>query len=146
MMPVNWNPDRDQLRSFGLVCLAAFGALGTWVLVRQSLLGVSLAAPSARGAAVGLWTLAAVSGLLALAAPAALRPLYRALTAVSLPIGYVVSHAVMAVVFFGVLMPIALVFRLMRRDPLCRRPDPGRPSYWDPRVASGDVKRYYRQF
>ena len=146
MMPVNWYPDRRQLRSFGLVCLVAFGALATWALVRESIFGLTLAPPTARTVALSLGALAALSALMALVAPAALRPLYVALMAVSVPIGYVVSHAVMAVVFFGLLLPIGIAFRVMRRDALARTQDRVRRTYWEPRPTRVDVRRYYRQF
>jgi Saxitoxin biosynthesis operon protein SxtJ len=146
MMPVNWHPCRRQLRTFGLVCLVVFGALATWALVRESIFGLTLAPPMARAVALSLGALAALSALMALVAPAALRPLYVALMAVSVPIGYVVSHAVMAVVFFGLLLPIGIAFRLMRRDALARNLDRVRPTYWEPRRTRVDVRRYYRQF
>jgi hypothetical protein len=146
MMPVNWHPHRHQLRSFGLVCLVAFGALATWALVRESIFGLTLAPPTSRTLALSLGVVAALSALMALVAPAALRPLYVALTALSVPIGYVVSHAVMAAVFFGLLLPIGIVFRLMRRDALGRTQDRVRQTYWEPRPTRVDVRRYYRQF
>ena len=74
------------------------------------------------------------------------RPLYVALTAISVPIGFVVSHTVMAIVFFGLLLPLGIAFRLMRRDLLSRTPDAARRSYWEPRPPRSDVRRYYRQF
>jgi hypothetical protein len=96
--------------------------------------------------ALGFWAAAAGSGILALGRPTALGWLYRTLTAISLPIGWVVSHAVLALVFFGVLTPIGLLLRAVRRDPLSRTRDPARRSYWEPRASASDVRRYYRQF
>jgi hypothetical protein len=146
MMTVNWHPDRAQLRSFGLACVVAFGALGAVSFIWRTVFGLALSEPTSVRVAIGFWVVAAASGLLAATAPMALRPLYRGLTAVSLPIGYVVSHVVMATVFFGVLTPIGLVLRVVRRDPLARGREPARRTYWEPRTAVGDVKRYYRQF
>ncbi len=146
MIAPNWNPDRRQLRSFGIASVVAFGALGIWAFFRQSVFGLPLSEPVALRVAIGLGAVAATSGVLALAAPSGLRPLYRALTAISLPIGWVVSHTVVALLFFGMLTPIGLLFRLVGRDPLNRGRDPARRTYWEPRVATDDVKRYYRQF
>ena len=70
----------------------------------------------------------------------------RSLTAVSLPIGFVVSHIVMAVMFYVILTPVGLVFRLIGRDPLQRRFDRQAASYWVPRERVTDPRRYYRQF
>lgn len=146
MITVNWNPDRSQLRSFGVACVVVFGALGLWAFFWHALLGLPLPERVSRWVAIGLWGVAATSGILAVTAPSALTLLYRALTAVSLPIGYVVSHVVVAIVFFGVLTPIGLIFRVVGRDPLCRRQDLARRTYWEPRAIPGGAKRYYRQF
>ena len=91
-------------------------------------------------AGIGVWT------LLAILRPAALRPFYLAITAVSLPIGVVVSFVILAVLYFGVFTPIALVFRLVGRDVLHRRFDASAKTYWTPRRAVQDVRRYFRQF
>ena len=50
-----------------------------------------------------------------------LRPLFIGLSAVTMPIGIVVSYTVLAVVFYGVLTPIGLVMRLFGRDTMQRR-------------------------
>jgi hypothetical protein len=146
MISVNWHPERSDLRWFGVACVVVFGALGAAAFAWRTLFGFGLSEPVSVQVAAACWVVAASSGVLAVAAPSALRPFYRALTAVSLPIGYVVSRAIMALVYFGIVTPIALVFRLAGRDALARRRDPARRSYWEPRAAAGDIKRYYRQF
>jgi len=146
LMTVNWRPDRGQLRGFALACLLALGLLGAWVFFRRSLVGFPMPAATARSAAWVLWALAALCGVLAAAAPRGIYPLYLALTAVSLPIGLVVSHGALALLFYGVLTPVGLLFRLVRRDPLHRRFDSSARSYWVRREAVTDVRRYFRQF
>jgi len=146
MMEINLAPSRRHLRVFGAGALAVFGLLGAWLFCAHRIFGVDVPAPAAEGAAYLLWALAAFAGLLAAAAPAGLRPLYIAMSAVSLPVGWLVSHAVLALVYYGILTPIGLVLRLIRRDPLCRNFDPQARSYWIDRPASRDVKRYFRQF
>jgi hypothetical protein len=61
------------------------------------------------------------------------------------PIGWVLGHVMLGVVFFLVLTPIALVLRAAGRDPLQRRFDTASASYWQERAAS-DRSRYFRQF
>jgi len=126
MIEINLAPSRRHLRVFGAGALVVFGALGAWLFFAHRLFGFEVAAPTAEVVAYGLWALAALAGLLAAAAPAGLRPLYIALSVVSLPIG--------------------LVLRACGRDPLCRKSDPQAPSYWVDRPAPRDVKRYFRQF
>lgn len=143
---IDWKPGERHLRGFGTACVVAFGALGAWALWRHSVFGVSLGPEAAQRVAGVLWGLAAVCGVLRWAAPVWLRPLYVGLTAVSLPIGFVMSHLVVGIVFFGVVTPIALVFRLMGRDPLQRKFDRSAATYWTRRSRVVDLARYYRQF
>ena len=95
---------------------------------------------------IGVWAAAALCGLLALAAPALLRPVYVALTAISLPIGFVLSHVIMAVFFYLIFTPLGLLFRAMGRDPLCRTIERDAKSYWVRREPVTDARRYFRQF
>ena len=62
------------------------------------------------------------------------------------PIGWTVSQVMLAVMFFGLFTPIGLVFRLLGRDPLHRTRRPGLESYWAPKPAPADLRRYFKQF
>ncbi len=146
MMEVNWNPPAKQLRSFGWICLVAFGALGAWLRYRQTLFGFEFQPDTAAMVARALWGIAAVSALLALVAPRALRPLHVLLTAISLPIGLVISHVLMALLYYGLFTPLALIFRIMGRDALQRRFEPDAATYWTRRKPVTDRKQYFRQF
>lgn len=146
IIEVNWNPPAKQLRSFGWICLVAFGALGTWLHYQRTLFGFELPPDTAGMIARTLWGIATASALLAVVAPSALRPLHVLLTAISLPIGLVISHVLMALLYYGMFTPLALIFRVMGRDVLQRRFDPGASTYWSRREPVTDRKRYYRQF
>ncbi len=146
LIKINWRPERQALRGFGWIGLVAFGALGTWIYFRHTVFGFALSESAANRTAYILWALSVACGLLAAVAPNALRPLYVGMSAVSLPIGLVVSHVVMALLFYGLFTPVAFVFRLMGRDPLDRRFDPTAESYWVERKQIEDPLRYYRQF
>lgn len=62
------------------------------------------------------------------------------------PIGWVLSHVILAIFYYGLLTPLGLLFRLMGRDPLQRRIDPGAETYWTPHQAHHNQERYFRQF
>ena len=143
---IDWKPSQKHLRGFGTACVVAFGALGAWVMWRHSIFGMGLGSDTAFRVALALWTLAVVCGVLRFTAPTWLRPLYVGLMAVSMPIGLVMSHVVVGIVFFGVVTPIALLFRMMGRDPMQRKFDRDAPTYWTRRSPVTDVARYYRQF
>lgn len=146
LVSVNWSPDEKQLRSFGGVALLVFGLLGASAFFRHHLLGVTLTAESARVAGGVLLALAGGCGLAALALPKALKPLFIALSVVTAPIGFVVSHLLLAAIFFVVLTPIGLVMKLMGHDPLTRRLEKERQTYWEKRPPVTDVARYFRQY
>jgi hypothetical protein len=146
MIEINWIPSRGHLRVFGVGALVVFGALGTWLFFSHRFFGLEIPESTAEALAYALWALAALSGILAAAAPAALRPLYIVLLIISVPIGWLVSHVVLAVVYYGILTPIGLALRLCGRDPLCRKFDPQAPSYWVDRPPARNVKSYFRQF
>lgn len=146
MIEVNWRPDTRTLRGFGLLSTLAFAAIGAWVWFRHSLFGFSMSPESATTAATVLWVVAGVCLAAAAVASRALWPLYVVLTAISLPIGFVVSHLVLAIVFFGVFAPLGLVMRLLGRDPLQRRFDAAADTYWVRREPPPEIRRYFRQW
>ena len=75
-----------------------------------------------------------------------MRPLHTALSVATSPIGWVLGKVLLAAVFFGLIAPLALWFRLRGRDVLGRRPQPEAPTYWQPRRPVTGGEQYYRQF
>ena len=57
-----------------------------------------------------------------------------------------VGFVALLLVYYGLVTPIGLVFRLMGRDPLQRRFDRALDSYWIRRRSSLPAKRYFQQF
>ena len=146
LIEINWKPDARRLRVFGAAALAVFALLATWIYVTGRIGGFEVGESVALATSVFLWILSAACGLLALMAPAALRPLYVGLSLATAPIGLGVSFLLLAMVFYGVLTPIGLVLRWMGRDPLQRRFAPQARSYWVARRRVDDIRRYFRQF
>jgi hypothetical protein len=135
LIRINKDPSRRELAVFGLLWLA-FVAFAGWLAFRRGFSQV----------AIGLWIAAVVVPAVGAVAPALLRLVYLGLTYAALPIGLVVSYTLLAVLYYGVLTPIALVMRLCGYDPLQRRFDPQAKSYWTARDADVNVERYFRQF
>lgn len=145
LIEIRWHPPPRELRAFGLIAAVFCLAGVVWTVTTSSLLGFTLDPATARGTAMGLGAGVFLCVALALWAPARLRPVYLALILVTLPIGFAVSHIILAVLFFGLITPIGLLFRLAGRDALTRSFDRRAPTYWVRRpVASRD--RYFRQF
>jgi hypothetical protein len=135
MITIDWNPSQARLRRFAAL-LAAFIAAAGAVLDRRTGGWVLPAAVAA----------AALVGAVGWLRPAWLRPVYLAGVLAGFPFGWLLSHLVLAVLFYLVLTPIGLVLRLCRRDPLQRRFDPAAASYWTRRPPEGPTGRYFRQF
>ena len=96
----------------------------------------------------GTWILGgagAVIGVLGLIAPAAVRWVYTGWMIVAFPIGWTVSKLMLGTMFYAIFTPVALVFRVMRRDALHRQ-KPEVTSYWTPKAGAEDVKEYLRQY
>jgi hypothetical protein len=89
--------------------------------------------------------LAALIGVSGLFRPNSIRWVYLGAMALTRPIGHLVGGALLAVVYYGVMTPIALAFRLAGRDGLARFRS-GAESYWVDRLPTTDVRLYLRQY
>ena len=135
MSSVNHRPGRRDLAVFG-VTLPVAAALAGLVAGRH-------VGPTAR---LGVWVGGAAVAMLYAAVPVVRRPLFVGMSRITAPIGWVVSHLVLVLVFAVVVTPVALLLRLLGRDPLNRRPDPRVTTYWVGRRPDPDPRRYFRQF
>jgi hypothetical protein len=134
VITVNWTPGRRQLRWFGVAALFGFGLIG-FVVLRWT---------GSMTAARVLWAVGLVSFLVGLPFPNALRPLWVALTVVTFPIGWLLSQIFLRLIFYGLLAPIGLLFRLSGRDPLRLR-RPAGDTYWRARGPAPGPTSYFRQ-
>jgi len=121
-------------RAFGLVMAAAFGLIGAW----QAWAG--------RSWGLGALAVAAAFLLAALAAPGVLAPLNRLWLRFGLLLHRVVNPVVMAVLFFGVVLPTGLLMRALGKRPLALGRDPARASYWERRAPGEAPARFHQQF
>ncbi len=114
-------------RGFGLT---VGGILLLIAVVRTYLHGVGWLQP-----ALGVIGLALVA--LGLIAPTDLSGLNRAWTRLGLILFRVVNPVVLGLVYFVVVMPLGLLIRTSRRDPLNLKFDPWAESYWVVREPPG---------
>ncbi len=145
MLQINLRPGRQELRQFGWIALIGFGVLGALIFWHK-LPMAHLTGDASTTVALVLWGIGGVSALFSTVVPPANRPLYVGLIVVTYPIGYVLSHVLMALLFFGLFTPVGLVFRLIGRDSLHRRFEPDASTYWMPHRPPDTMKRYFRQF
>jgi hypothetical protein len=137
---MNWSdlplkPTPRVLRQFAAAWTVIFLALG----LHQAL---------ARGhpAAGIIFGAVSVVGLVGLFRPASLRWLFVGATIAAFPVGWLVTQMVLAIMFYLVLTPVALVFRWRGRDALQLRRKPEGASFWTTRSDSPDAGRYLKQF
>ena len=136
LITINTSPSKRELRWFGLMFLAFFaivGALAWW----------QFEAPRAAGWILGS---AAVVTAIYYAVPMARIPIYLGWLYAAFPIGWTISHLLMAIVYYLVMTPTGLLMRLFRYDPMNRRFDRAAKSYWIDHATATDKRRYFRQF
>lgn len=136
VIEINRNPTARELRAFGVGLLAFVCVAG----------GVAYWRTGHAQAPAYVWGVGAVLVSAYFLVPRLRRPIYLAWTYAMFPIGWLVSHLVLAAVFYLVVTPIGVVMRLLGRDPLQRRFDPSANTYWVPHDPGEDVTRYFRQF
>src|SRR5262245_2769164 len=133
-MPMRWSelpldPPTRTLRQFAGLCVLFLGGLGLWQgLVRER------------------WALAAVLvvlgltlGGLGLWRPRLIWPVFVGLIIVTWPMGWVVSQVALAILFYGLFVPLGLAFRLLGRDSLRLR-QPRTDSYWQAKTMPEDPR------
>jgi hypothetical protein len=145
VVKLNFRPDRNALRRFGWASVGSFLVLALlawngWMLFRYAGDNVRTTLTAVFGA------LAAATALSSWLFPRANRVLYLAVSVVGYPIGLVISYVLMAVLFYGLITPAGIVFRMLGRDPLKRTFDPGARSYWVDAKTDKPEHSYYRQF
>lgn len=136
LLEINRNPSRRDLAWFGAVLFVFFLAIG-------GVIGRALGSEVVRNA---LWGVGSVLALLYYAVPAWRRPMFVGWMYAAYPVGLVVSHVLLGLVYFGVVTPIGLLMRVVGHDPMTRRFDRSAATYWVEREQVSDVKRYFRQF
>ena len=136
MTPINWKPDRKILREFSEAGLFFLGMVACPLAYFK---GHSQTAAA-------FWISAVVVRLVGLVRVEWLKPLFIGLTLLTWPIGWVVSKLALALLYYLLFTPIALLFRLIGRDALQRQFDDKATSYWEPYQPNRGLDRYLRPF
>ncbi|MDD3088536.1 MAG: SxtJ family membrane protein [Candidatus Omnitrophica bacterium] len=116
------NLTNRELRQFGLMLGGIFCLIGALNLRKGH-----------ATAAVILFSLAAVSLILSLAAPSSMKGPHKVMSVIGHAIGWVNTRLILMFIYYFILTPIGLIMRAFGKDPVYKRPDPGAGSYWVPR-------------
>lgn len=133
LIEVQWNPTQRQLRQFGVICLFALPLIA-WLWGGSSQL---------IGILAGIGLVMAVLGYLL---PAVVKPLFIGLTLVTLPIGLVLGEIATLLIFFGMFLPLGLLFRLVGRDALQVKINKSAKTYWHVKKQPKDTASYFHQY
>jgi hypothetical protein len=136
VLDIHWNPSSRQLRQFAVLQAIFFTAVAAGLYHRTG---------SAPSAAI-LLAASLLAALLGLALPSWLRWIFVGWILVAFPVGWLVSHALLAALFYLVFTPIAAMMKVCGYDPMQRRPDRQATSYWKPRPPQDDTERYFKQY
>lgn len=141
MIKIDLHPNAAVVRQFAWIAVPGMAVLG-FVALKLSV-GFAWDHPVFLGClALGIAQLA----LHGLGAPQLSRWLFVALTLLFAPVGIVVSNVLVGVIYFFVITPFGLAFRLVGRDVLGRRPDPSAASYWHVRPGARKAGSYFKLY
>lgn len=138
LLDVKWHPSSSDLRIFAILLwlfLLGMGAAYFYPTLQDTRLLTLIVAA----------TVILFFGLLF---PDFLRPIYLGWMVLAFPIGWCVSHLLMAMTFYLIVTPIGLIMRLVGYDPMHRHFDRSAATYWQRHDPSHreDLERYFRQY
>ena len=135
MIELNLNPKNSELRIFSLLLIPFAFLLG--YLIEHYLHAVSIA-----------WSLVIILAGLGLGGvihPKLVRWFYVSWMILAFPVGWLLSHAVLSFIFFGMFVPVGWIARFVGYDPLLVKPVT-KDSYWQPLEHLDGSEQYFRQF
>ncbi len=137
MIQINRHPSKKQMRLFAALVFPAFWGIVAFLLLTRAdrptwALGVAIAA-----------VLLSIVGLLS---PAFMRYVYLGMVYATYPIGFVVSHILLAIVYYAIITPIGLLMRTLGKDPMNRDLDTAATTYWIAKETSTDPNHHFKQY
>jgi hypothetical protein len=135
MIAIQWNPGRKQLRQFAGIWFPAFCALVGWSIARKT--------GHWHEVEIG-WAIAGIISIAGLVFPPLIRPIFVGLILLTYPIGWVVSHVLLGLIFYGIVTPIGIILRVTGHDPLQINAPLGN-SLWKSPTGKTDPASYLRQ-
>ena len=127
--------ERRELRNYGILMAVVLGAIGGFLIMRgREPWPYFLAA-------------AAAFGLLGLAVPLALRPLYKVWMKFAEALGWLKTRIILSIIFYLIFTPYGIMARLFGKDLLDTNWKRRAGTYWLPvKERVEDKKRYERMY
>ena len=136
MLSINWSPPTKQLKSFAALWFPLF------FLFLGTILAINLNAWSETKI---VWAFCFGISFVGYFFPSLIRPLFVGLLVITFPIGWVVSHLFLLLIFSLVITPLGFVMKIKKHDPLNLKM-PKEPSMWKEIEAKKDPSRYLKQY
>lgn len=129
-------PTEKQLRQFGLMMAGVFSFFGAVFFYKNWIIAAGV-----------LGVLVLFFGGMGLASPMGLLPVHRKWMRFAEVIGNFNAKVILSLTYFLIFTPIRMVASVFREDPLRRKFEPDKKSYWrDCEPRDPDPKRYEKQF
>ena len=128
-------PNDRMLRQFAVLWIIFFGAIALAQEFHHHRHVLALV----------LGILAATVGPPGILWPRAIKPVFIAWMVLAFPIGWTISHIILGILFYGMLSPIGLLFRIIGRDALALKPQQSAATYWHLKPQGKDKSQYLRQ-
>ncbi|HEX9973430.1 MAG TPA: SxtJ family membrane protein [bacterium] len=127
---------RKQLRTFGMALTVFLGVIGLIQFLKGN-----------EPTNFWFWGAAALILVTTLSVPILINPIYRAAMFIAHILGWINTRIILGLLYYFLFTPIALVMRLMGRDPLHRKLDKQAKTYWKVRdKIPFSEEHYLRQF
>ena len=126
----------NQLRHFGLIMAGMFSLIGAVFFFKNWIIAAST-----------LGVLILFFAGMGLLAPMRLLPVHRKWMRFAEVVGNFNAKVILSLTYFLVFTPIRIVASIFREDPLSRKFEPDKETYWrDCKPREPDAKRYEKQF
>jgi hypothetical protein len=140
MLDINWQPKHKELRQFAMLLIAAAVVLGVVEFRKTGAIDMS------QRTADWMIFAAFLAGVIGVAVPALIKPVYLAWVVVAYPIGWSGSYLLLGILYYLVLTPIGLLIRAAGKDPMNRRFEQDARTHWVEHRTGGDASTYFQQF
>ncbi len=136
MLDINTS-SRTEQRKFGLVMAAAIVVLG---LIRYAFHGFAQFP-------MYFFAVAGVFAFFGLVWPGALKPVFIVWIKFALVLNWIVTHLMLTIIYWAIIIPMGIAMRLFSDDPLKRKWLPHDTSYWEaPEEQPEEFERWRNQF
>ncbi len=136
MIDLNLNPSKKELRQFAIFQLLFCLLVSGWLVYKYQF----------QIAAIAISLVSVIILIVGRVKPKLIRFIFVLLMVITFPIGWVVSHVIIFAVYYLLITPIGIIMKLVGYDPLHRKIDKNKGSYWIKRPENKNSDRYFRQY